>query len=148
MTIKNKVAGLVGSIIGLLIIFTPFHLAPVCQGLIEMKNGNMAHMRCHYTGQAEVYLGILTLIISLMLLFGYGVRRYLGFILAALGVIVILMPTHWGIGICMSPMECHTTARFLYVYGGLLTVGGLVLGFAKEPQAKEATKNEEGIPLG
>ncbi|AFQ45313.1 DUF4418 family protein [Desulfosporosinus meridiei] len=139
MSIKSKVTGLLGSIIGVLIIFTPFHLAPVCQGLIEMKTGNMAHMRCHYTGQAEVYLGILTLIISLMILFSQGlVRRYLGFILAALGVIVILMPTHLGIGVCMSPMECHTTAKFLYVYGGLLTVGGLVLGFTKVPQ----------IPLG
>lgn len=141
MTIKNKVAGLVGSIIGLLIIFTPFYLAPVCQGLLETISGKMVHMRCHYTGQAEVYLGILTLIISLMILFSQGkARRYLGFILAALGVMVIMMPTNLGIGICMSPMECHTTAKYLYVYGGLLTVGGLVLGFMKETQDNKATK--------
>lgn len=135
MNINNKGAGLLGAIVSLLIIFTPFQLAPVCQKLIEMKSGNMAHMSCHYTGQAEVYLGILTLIISLMIFFSRGgVRRYLGFILAALGVMVILMPTHLGMGICMSPMECHTTAKFLSIYGGLLTVEGLVLGFVKETQ--------------
>ena len=135
MKINSKGAGLLGSIIGLAIIFTPFHLAPVCQKLIELKSGNMAHMSCHYTGQAEVYLGILTLIISLMIFFSRGgARRYLGFVLAALGVMVILMPTHLGIGICMSPMACHTTAEFLDIYGGLLTAEGLVLGFVKEPK--------------
>ncbi|MHB8075807.1 DUF4418 family protein [Desulfosporosinus fructosivorans] len=132
----NKVAGILGSIIGIFIIFTPFHLAPVCQKLIEMKSGNMTHMRCHYTGQAEIYLGILIVIASQMLLFSRGVvRRYLGFLLVALGVMVILMPTHWGIGVCMSPMECHTTARYMYVFGGVLILEGLALGFMKVPQA-------------
>ena len=132
----NKVAGILGSMIGMIIIFTPFHIAPVCQKLIEMKSGNMTHMRCHYTGQAEIYLGILIVIASLMLLFSRGVvRRYLGFILVALGGMVILMPTHWGIGVCMSPMECHTTATYLYVFGGVLILEGLTLGFMKVPQA-------------
>ncbi|MCO1601787.1 DUF4418 family protein [Desulfosporosinus nitroreducens] len=130
----NKVAGILGSIIGMFIIFTPFHLAPVCQKLIELKSGNMTHMRCHYTGQAEIYFGILIVIVSLMVLFSHGVaRRYLGFLLAVLGVMVILMPTDWGIGVCMSPMECHTTAKYLYGFGGVLTLVGLALGLMKGP---------------
>ncbi|MEA4902228.1 DUF4418 family protein [Desulfitobacterium sp.] len=132
----NKIGGIGGLLLGLLISLIPFQLSPVCQKLVEMQNGNMSHMKCHYTGQAEVYLGILVLAVSLLLLLSKGgARRYLGLVQAVLGVIVILMPTPFGIGICMTAtMACHTTAKFLYVLGALLIALGLFMGLKKDPQ--------------
>ncbi|MEW6622164.1 MAG: DUF4418 family protein [Bacillota bacterium] len=136
---RNKFAnipGIVGMLIGILIIFTPFHLAPVCQGLLELTNGKMVPMRCHYTGQAEVYLGILIVFTALLLFLSksYAVKKSLALILVALGIVVILLPTKLGIGVCMSPMECHTTAKFLYTLGALLIINGLAAQFVYEQQ--------------
>lgn len=129
-----KIMGAVGVALGLLIALTPFQLAPVCQKLLELKTGKMVHMRCHYTGQAEVFLGVTIAIISLMYLFSKfsNVQKYLGAVLAVLGIVVIFLPTNFGIGVCMSPMECHTTAKVLYVLGGLLVIDGLMAFFQKE----------------
>lgn len=129
-----KIMGAVGVALGLLIALTPFQLAPVCQKLLELNTGKMVHMRCHYTGQAEVFLGVTIAIISLMYLFSKSsnVQKYLGAVLAVLGIVVILLPTNFGIGVCMSPMECHTTAKVLYVLGGLLVIDGLMAFFQKE----------------
>lgn len=90
-------------------------------------------MRCHYTGQAEVLLGIAITIISLFILFNKNlpVRKSLGGVLVVLGIVVILLPTNLGIGVCMMPMACHTTAKLLYAWGGLLIIDGLLALFYK-----------------
>ncbi|CDX00239.1 DUF4418 domain protein [Desulfitobacterium hafniense] len=126
-----KAIGGLGVVLGLLIALTPFQLAPVCQRLLELTTGKMVHMRCHYTGQAEVFLGIIIVLVSLIYLFNTSIpaQKSLGGILMILGCTVIILPTNLGIGVCMSPMECHTTAKVLYVLGGLTIVDGLAAVF-------------------
>lgn len=126
-----KVIGGLGAVLGLLIALTPFQLAPVCQRLLELTSGKMVHMRCHYTGQGEVFLGITIVLVSLIYLFSrtLSAQKSLGGVLMILGLIVIILPTNLGIGVCMSPMECHTTATVLYVLGGLIIINGLAAVF-------------------
>lgn len=140
---KGKIAGVVGMALGALIALTPFQLAPVCDGLLELANGRMVHMRCHYTGQAEVYLGVIALIIGIMIFANKEatVRKSLGLVMAVVGIAVILLPTNAGIGVCMNPMECHTTAKVLYILGGLLIADGLFLQTEKR-EAKVSSSNQ------
>lgn len=134
----NRVAGIGGMLLGALVALTPFQLAPVCNRLLELTTGRMVHMRCHYTGQAEVFLGIIALIIGIMVFANKNpaVYKNLGLVMAIIGVAVILLPTNLGIGVCMNPMECHTTAKVLYVLGGLLLADGLVLQAGREVAQK------------
>lgn len=134
----NRVAGVGGMLLGALVALTPFQLAPVCNRLLELTTGRMVHMRCHYTGQAEVFLGIMALIIGIMVFANKNpaVYKNLGLVMAIIGVAVILLPTNLGIGVCMNPMECHTTAKVLYVLGGLLLADGLVLQAGREVAQK------------
>lgn len=125
-------------LLGALVALTPFQLAPVCNRLLELTTGRMVHMRCHYTGQAEVFLGIIALIIGIMVFANKNpaVYKNLGLVMAIIGIAVILLPTNLGIGVCMNPMECHTTAKVLYVLGGLLLADGLVLQAGREVAQK------------
>ena len=129
----STITGGLGIILGGLIVFTPFQLAPVCQELLELKTGEMVYMHCVHTGQAVILQGIAIVIISLMLLFSGNLttQRNLGVVLTILGIIVILLPTNFGIGICLSPMVCHTTAKFLYILGGLVVIDGLITALQK-----------------
>ncbi len=138
----QKVIGGSGVVLGLLIALTPFQLAPVCQRLLELTSGKMVHMRCHYTGQAEVFIGILIALVSLIYLLNKSLpaQKSLGGVLVFLGLVVIILPTNLGIGVCMNPMECHTTAKVLYVLGGLSVVDGLVAIF-QEKIPVSASKN-------
>ncbi|GFN22841.1 DUF4418 family protein [Thermanaeromonas sp. C210] len=144
----QKVTGTIGLLLGGLIILTPFHLAPVCQRLLELKTGRLVHMRCHYTGQAEVYLGIAVLLTSLFFLLaqGSGARKALGKVWAVLGLLVLLLPTKYGIGVCLSPMECWTTRIVLYVLGGLVVANGLAVHLEKD-RAADATSGERRAHL-
>ncbi len=113
-------------ILGILVIFGPIYLFPVCQYkgmMIEVKKGGFAPMKCTYTARAEIILGILTIVIALMLMIARESesRRLLNILFLILGVLVILVPT-WIIGICMSPtMPCrYGTLPFLELMGGLI----------------------------
>lgn len=141
----QKITGIVGVLAGALIIFTPFQLAPVCQRFLELKTGNMVHMRCHYTGQAEVFLGMIILITSVLLLLARetGTRKSLGKLLVVLGVAAIILPTKLGIGVCLNPMECHTTAGVLYLLGGLLLADGLAVHLEKDMAGMASEKRQE-----
>lgn len=129
-----KVTSGVVILAGLATILTPFHLAPVCQKLLELKTGNMVHMRCHYTGQAEVFLGVIILVAGLLLALAQDskTRKSLGKLLALLGLLVIIIPTNYGIGVCLQPMACHITARVLYLLGGILFASGLIVHLEKD----------------
>ncbi|EHQ91331.1 DUF4418 family protein [Desulfosporosinus youngiae] len=129
-----KVLGGLGAALGLLIVLTPFHLAPVCQGLLELNTGKMVHMRCHYTGQGEIFFGIIIVLVSLIFLFNQSLpaQKSLGGVLMILGLGVIILPTNQGIGVCMSPMECHATAKVLCVLGGLTIIVGLAAVFQEK----------------
>lgn len=131
---KSKIVGIVGMIMGVIIALTPFQLAPVCTKLLELTTGKMVHMRCHYTGQAEVFMGALILLTGLLIFLSkeLKVQKGLGLVIAALGAVVIILPTNFGIGVCMMPMECHTTAKVLYVLGGITVLAGLYLQIIKE----------------
>lgn len=129
-----KIKAGVAAFSGLLTILTPFNLAPVCQRLLELKTGNMVHMRCHYTGIAEVFVGIIVLVTAMLLLLARErvTRRSLGKLLAVLGLVIIILPTKYGIGVCLKPMECHTTAKVLFLLGSILLLDGLALHLEKE----------------
>ncbi len=116
------------ALLGVIMLLTPYVFAPVCDKLIELKSGAMGFMKCHYTGQAELVLGALLLCVGLMLFLPKIEKRWLGAVVALIGLATILVPQAWVIGICAKDtMSCHTTIWWLYVEGFLTMAFGLAI---------------------
>jgi hypothetical protein len=126
-----KVWKLVGGIvvlIGAVIALTPFNLFHVCtESMMTLKNGMPVLPRCHWTGIAEVFLGLLIAFNGLLILFAKGNWSNLTWMLMALSLAVIVVPTDLGIGVCASPeMPCHATQAALTTLGVTSIVVALV----------------------
>lgn len=121
-----RVVGGIGVLMGIIIALIPFNLVHVCTGSIELKSGMMAPMKCHWTGIAEVVLGSLVAFNGLLLLLGKNNQHNLSWMLIALGVAIIAIPTSSVIGICMhEKMACHATKAALNISGSTLIVVSL-----------------------
>lgn len=107
-------------ILSVWLLFLP-RLIPICNGL--MKNGSP--MACHYTYQAEFVIAILALILAsaLFVLRTDEARLLSGFIILLLGLITIILPQSWALGICAAG-GCLKTAFFSTISGGLLALAG------------------------
>lgn len=137
--IWNVIAG-TGLILGGLVSLTPFKLAPLCEKLLTLASGTKVHMVCNWTGRAEVIMGFIVIVTSLLILISKkeASKRALGIMLGILGVAIIIIPTSIGIGICANPsMDCHTTAKFLDVWGAALILLGGVSLFKGEEKVKD-----------
>ncbi|MBQ3795086.1 MAG: DUF4418 family protein [Butyrivibrio sp.] len=118
---KNKTVSISTVILGLLAAVGPRTLFPVCSAA-EMK------MRCYYTANAELVVGILAAAVGAALLF--VADRKLKIALSAgvviLGLLILLFPTAIT-GVCGNPMmHCVSlTKPSLIVIGVLETFTGI-----------------------
>ena len=138
---KINFDGLINSGLGLLIILTPV-LLPVCQGLLELANGNKVPMRCHWTAQAEMILGGLILIAGLIQHFMTKYDTHsLNLQMAFMGLAVFFIPLFL-IPTCTNPdMACNVgTKPALLILGGITFLTGIYNGLSnrKEPSAAAA----------
>ena len=89
---------------GVLIALTPFVL-PACAELLKTTMGTSIPMKCHWTAQAEIAMGVLVAIVG-ALIFTFAkqaeTRGALNAVALALGAVVILIPTVI-IGTCADP---------------------------------------------
>lgn len=123
-------------IISLLMLGAIYIWAPVCDGLLELANGNMVHMKCFYTAQASTILIILMLVLSITSLITKKFNVVNGVIIIALGIMLITVTYESiiGIGVCKKVMDCHETAFWLRSGGALTILIGLGTLFNKRKQ--------------
>lgn len=113
----------------LIVLGAVFIWAPVCDGLLELKNGNMVHMKCFYTGQASVVLAIVLLITAIIAYLSKTDHRKVQWIVFVLGIMLIAntIDSTIGIGICKKVMACHDTAVWIKC-GGFIAIISSLLG--------------------
>jgi hypothetical protein len=120
---------------GLAIIGAIFIWSPVCAGMLELANGNMAHMKCYYTGQAALALSIILIVAGIESLLAKS-RMPWTFISIGIMLLVITFSSELGIGICMkADMSCHSTASWIRAGGIVTIVCGLISLFTGKPRA-------------
>jgi hypothetical protein len=124
----SKALGVVIAPIGILVMVVPRYILPVCeyQGrLMETKMGMSIPMKCSWTAQSELGIGLVIIVAALALLLSKQAetRKMISLILVALGIVVVLLPTTL-IGVCPNPMmTCHAGALpALGLLGGLLII--------------------------
>ncbi len=127
---KNKVLTVSTIILGLLAAIGPRTIFPVCSAG-EMK------MRCYYTAQWELVVGLLTVLagVSLFFVTDKKLKTVISAVQVGLGALIILLPTAI-IGVCGSPMmHCVTVTKpALLVIGvfEIVTSGVLLFGSVRE----------------
>ena len=116
------------ALVGLLTMITPTIL-PVCEGLLELVNGNQVPMRCHWTAQAELALGGVLLVTGLFLAISQSIetKRALSNIVLVLGMAIVLVPI-FIIPTCDNPeMACNIGTRPAWLLlGGISMLLGLI----------------------
>lgn len=115
-------------VLGIIIVFTPYVLVPVCHGLVELKSGMMAFMRCHYTAQVAILIGALIIVSGLLLVFKKEETFTGGLLASFLGLALFLVPQSWMIGVCPAVgMACSATKTVLMIEGAVAFLVGLVI---------------------
>ena len=120
-----KIAAVIIVILSLVIGIVPQFTDCQSQGkALELKDGRMVPMKCHWTGQGELALSMPFL--GLGALLGFTRRREsyisLGVLGSVLGSFVILLPTAL-IGVCANPdMICNSVMKPTLILSGIVLI--------------------------
>lgn len=113
---KVNIIAWVSAIVAITMVKCVKFIVPVCAGMVETAAGKQIPMKCHYTSQVIMLLGVLLLVNAIVC----GVTKQglacgiMGIALSAVAIIVF--NDSIGIGICMKPeMACHATAPVVKV---------------------------------
>jgi len=121
-----KVAALSLIILALLIAIVPIFSDCLSAGrMLTLADGREIPMKCHWTGRAELGLGLPLLAVGLTMFFSRRKesKRNLGIVGVTLGVVTILLPTVL-IGVCGMPdMPCHAIMQPALTLMGILVIG-------------------------
>ncbi len=113
--------------------------APVCDGVLNLENGNQTHMNCWFSAQAGLALGIVMLAMAVVAIFMKDKcsRKLLQVALIVACIVMFLVFTSL-IGVCVKPMACHATANWVKIMCAIIAIAGLADIFTgKENQIPE-----------
>lgn len=93
--------------------------------MLTLESGRQISMKCHWTGLAELGLGVPVAVVGLAMVFSRSreSRRVLGITGMSLGLVAILLPTGL-IGVCVNPdMPCVSVMKPAEILAGVLVMG-------------------------
>jgi hypothetical protein len=136
----SKAMAVIQILTALVALGSKFIWAPVCQNMLTLENGRTVYMKCHWTGQLVVALGILLLVTSIMSLLAKDYSRFqVGVII--IGILLFLAPTSAIIGVCANEeMICHNTATWIKACGAVVIITGIIglrEGMTRTSQVKD-----------
>lgn len=123
-------------------------VVPVCTDMVATASGGQMPMRCHYTFRAQLLFAISSVLAAGTLFFvrSNDGRKVAGVMLAALGIMMLILPLSGVSGICRHDhAPCHDTA----FWNSILSTGqiaiGLLVVFLKSPASFSSAKIK-GMP--
>jgi hypothetical protein len=136
-----KVAAISLVLLAVLIAIVPIFSDCLSAGrMLTLADGREIPMKCHWTGRAELGLGLPLLAVGLTMFFSRRKESYrnLGIVGVMLGVVTILLPTTL-IGVCGSPdMPCHSIMQPALTLMGILVIGislaAVILNWRREQE--------------
>lgn len=121
---KNRLlSGIAVAVFGLLTMLVPVCIFPACSKMIETAAGGTVPMRCFWSGQAEIGIGVLILCGGLLLVLFRSplIRIGISVMTALAGVLALLVPTVLIGGCEMDTMACRMTTFPALIILGVLT---------------------------
>lgn len=127
-----KVIAATIAVLAILIAVVPLFTDCESQGqMISLPDGRQISMKCHWTGRAELALGVPLLAVGAVMLTSRRKETYrsLSILGLILGGLAVLLPTTL-IGVCANPdMICNSTMKPALILLGVLTMGASAAGF-------------------
>lgn len=141
-----KIFGSVNVVMGAVIAALPvFNNCSYDGKLLTLANGNTVPMKCLWTAQAEIAVGVSLAALGILLLTNRGgeAGRSLGILGMILGAFVILLPTAL-IGVCGNmTASCNQIMRpALILLGGLTMAANLGVAFISHRRLGSGTRFE------
>ena len=136
----SKIAFGVAVVAALVALGAVFIWAPVCDHGVELANGNMAPMRCAYTGKVGALLSIGIAVVGAVSLAQKkpGAAGVVALLVLSCALFLISFDTPLSIGVCMADgMACHATAAWLRACAAVAFVATIAAALAS-PNRKRA----------
>jgi len=127
----KNVLNIIALVLGVLAILAVFVFAPVCDGMLELANGNQVPMKCLHSGKAFVMLGI---VLAILALENIWKKRVTPLPILVIGILMLVLPMSnaIGIGICVKEtMACQATGLWMRIIGVVTAIIGLAGFFSK-----------------
>lgn len=121
---KNRlISGIAVAVLGLLVALVPVCIFPACAKVIETAAGGTVPMKCFWSGQAEIGIGLLILCggVLLAVFKSSHIRIGISIMTALTGILGILVPTLLIGGCEMETMTCRMTTIPALVVFNVLT---------------------------
>lgn len=128
-SMKNNAVITVNLLAGFIMAAAPKVWAKPCGGMMTLENGNQAHMRCFYSGQALAILGIILFVNALVMYFAKD-KLQGGIVAVITGILSFFVTTDTalGIGICAhAEMACHVMASWSRLAAGIAIITGIII---------------------
>lgn len=128
-SMKDNVVAAVNLLAGFIMTAAPKIWAKPCGGMMILENGNETHMRCFYSGQVLVILGIILLVNALVMFLAKN-KLQGGIVAIVISVLAALVTTDTGlgIGICaQANMACHVMTSWSRFAAGVAIITGIIL---------------------
>ena len=89
--------------------------APVCSGLLTLDSGKQVHMKCFYSGQAMILLGIVIAVLAVIAMLAKKDYKLIQVASIVAALLVFLVFSDAFIGVCAKVMACHSTRTWGYI---------------------------------
>ena len=124
---KGKIIPLIQLVAAVVMIAAVKVFAPVCDGLLDLANGNQTHMKCWFSAQAVTMIAVLLIVISaLMFVVDESARKKMQ--IASIAAAIMMPLTFMKvIGMCMMDgMACHGTAMWVMILSAVIGILGVI----------------------
>jgi hypothetical protein len=152
LVMKNRLLpGIVTAVLGLLIALVPVCIFPACSKVIETAAGGTVPMKCFWSGQAEIGIGLLILCggVLLALFQSPFTRLGISMMTALTGILGLLVPTLLIGGCGMATMTCRMTTLPALIVLSILTVAicsaNAIYLWRQNKKLQEKTNEQETV---
>ena len=125
---RLKILSIIQAVSSFAILVVP-KIFPVC----DMLNAQGQPMKCVYTYQVVFIVGVVAFLLTLEIFFIKTAlwKKIIEILILVLSIVLYVLPTHWGLGICMHETSpCHQTAFWTSIFSFVLFLSaGFVLFF-------------------
>src|SRR5699024_4408327 len=124
--VMKKVVKIILKFTPILFAFVGILCFPVCNGFLELSNGNMTYMACHYMMKMGM---LMTIVILVLTIEEFIIKRNLMILHIVTGLLLILITFKTQVfdGPCNNAvMACHKTAWVLRIAGILFFITGFI----------------------